>query len=100
MSRASIDTRIVVIAGNLGNHKGPRAPVHPQRRRAPAGPAPLLYSPDLNPIEVVFTKPQVLFRNADERSVEVAWSGTGFRRDAFTPSKCQNHFQCAGYVLT
>lgn len=59
----------VVIMDNLGSHKGAAV-----RKAIRAAGARLLflppYSPDLNPIEQVFAKLELLLRKAQERSVE------------------------------
>lgn len=59
----------VVVLDNLGSHKGKA--VRQAIRKAGAH---LLflppYSPDLNPIEQMFSKLKTLLRKADERSVE------------------------------
>jgi transposase len=89
----------VVIADNLGSHKG-----LPARQLIRTAGAHLLflppYSPDLNPIEMVFAKLKTLFRKADERSVEASWRRVGTLLDAFTPSECQNYLRHAGYAST
>ncbi len=58
----------VVVLDNLGSHKGKAV-----RRTVRAAGAHLLflppYSPDLNPIEMMFAKLKALLRKADERSV-------------------------------
>ena len=58
----------VVVLDNLGSHKDARA-----RQAIRAAGARLLflplYSPDLNPIEMVFSKLKTLFRKADRRTV-------------------------------
>jgi len=40
------------------------------------------YSPDLNPIEQVFSKLKTLLRKAQERSVEATWKRIGSLLDA------------------
>lgn len=87
----------VVIADNLGSHKG--APARKLIRDAGAH---LLflppYSPDLNPIELVFAKLKTLFRKADERTIEASWRRVGNLLDTFTPDECQNYLRHAGYA--
>lgn len=56
------------------------------------------YSPDLNPIELVFAKLKTLFRKADERTIEAAWRRVGNLLDTFTPDECQNYLRHAGYA--
>ena len=87
----------IVIADNLGSHKG-----LPARQLIRNAGAHLLflppYSPDLNPIEMVFAKLKTLFRKADERSIETSWLRVGTLLDAFTPSECHNYIHHAGYA--
>ncbi len=60
--------RYIVVLDNLGSHKGAAV-----RRAIRDAGAHLLflppYSPDLNPIEMVFAKLKTLLRRADERSI-------------------------------
>ena len=86
----------VVVLDNLGSHKDPRA----QRAIRAAG-AHLLflppYSPDLNPIEMIFAKLKTLFRKADSRTVEEAWRKIGTLLDMFSPEECAAYIRHAGY---
>lgn len=88
--------RDVVVLDNLGSHKGERA-----RQAARAAGAHLLflppYSPDLNPIEMLFAKLKTLFRKADRRTVEEAWREVGRLIDHFSPSECAAYLRHAGY---
>ena len=87
----------IVIADNLGSHKA-----MPARQLIRDAGAHLLflppYSPDLNPIEMVFAKLKTLFRKADERTVDTSWRRVGNLLDAFTPAECRNDFRHAGHV--
>lgn len=56
------------------------------------------YSPDLNPIELVFSKLKTLLRSAAERSVEALWTRIGQLLDAFSAEECANYFSHAGYA--
>ena len=102
----------VVIADNLGSHKGLAA-----RQLIRDAGAHLLflppYSPDLNPIEInraftrtgsdhalIFAKLKALFRKADERTIETSWRRVGTLLDAFSPSECENYLRHAGYAST
>ena len=86
----------VVVLDNLGSHKDLRA-----RRAIRAAGAHLLflppYSPDLNPIEMVFAKLKTLFRKADSRTVEEAWRKLGTLLDLFSPEECAAYIRHAGY---
>ncbi len=95
---APIPTRgDIVIADNLGSHKG-----RPARQIIRDAGAHLLflppYSPDLNPIKMVFAKLKTLFRKADERTIEASWRRVGNLLDAFTPKECENYLRHAGYA--
>ncbi len=87
----------VVVLDNLGSHKGRAV-----RRAIRAAGAHLLflppYSPDLNPIEMVFSKLKTLLRRADERSVAAVWHRIGTLLDAFSPTECANYLKHAGYA--
>jgi transposase len=87
----------IVSADNLGSHKG-----QPARQLIRNAGAHLLflppYSPDLNPIEMVFAKLKTLFRKADERTVDASWRKVGTLLDAFSPKECTNYLSHAGYV--
>ena len=56
------------------------------------------YSPDLNPIEMVFAKLKTLLRKADERSVEATWRRIGELLSAFTAKECAAYLRHAGYA--
>ena len=55
------------------------------------------YSPDLNPIEMAFSKLKALLRKAAARSVEELWQIIALAIDAFTPDECQNYLTACGY---
>ncbi|HBF31716.1 transposase, partial [Rhizobium sp.] len=55
------------------------------------------YSPDLNPIEMMFAKLKLLVRKAEERTVETTWRRIGQLLTAFTPQECSNYLRHAGY---
>ncbi len=62
----------IIVADNLGSHKG-----MPARQLIPNVGAHLSflppYSPDMNPIEMVFAKLKTLFRKADEPMIKASW---------------------------
>lgn len=87
----------VVVLDNLGSHKGKAARAAVRARGAHLIFLPP-YSPDLNPIEMVFAKLKTLFRKADERTIEASWRRVGTLLDAFTPAECQNCLRHAGYA--
>ena len=56
------------------------------------------YSPDLNPIEQVFSTLKTLLRKADERTVEDTWRRIGSLLDCFSPNECANYLIDSGYA--
>ena len=88
--------RDIVVLDNLGSHKGQAT-----RRAIRAAGAHLLflppYSPDLNPIEMMFAKLKTLLRKADERSIAAVWGRIGQLLAEFTSSECENYIRHAGY---
>ena len=87
----------VVVLDNLGSHKGVAV-----RRAIRAAGAHLLflppYSPDLNPIEMMFAKLKTLLRKANERSIVDVWHCIGELLSQFSPTECANYFSHAGYA--
>lgn len=87
----------VVVMDNLSSHKNVAV-----RAAIRAAGAKLFflppYSPDLNPIEQVFSKLKTLLRKADERTVEETWARIGTLLQAFKPDECGNYLAAAGYV--
>jgi transposase len=58
------------------------------------------YSPDLNPIEMAFSKLKALLRKAAERTVDKLWDRIGELMPAFNPTECRNFMAHQGYVST
>lgn len=89
----------VVIMDNLSSHR-----VKSVRKAIRKAKAHLLflppYSPDLNPIEQVFSKLKRLFRKLEARTGEEAWKGLGALLDKFTPTECANYIRNSGYAST
>ena len=87
----------IVIMDNLGSHKS--AAVRQAIRRVGAKLFFLPpYSPDLNPIEQVFSKLKRLLRRAEERTQEETWQRIGTLLDHFSPQECANYFRNSGYA--
>lgn len=86
----------VVVMDNLGAHK-----VVGVREAIEAAGASVLflppYSPDLNPIEQVFSKLKTLLRKTAARTVDALWSAIGNLLDSFSPSECSNYLVISGY---
>ena len=87
----------VVVMDNLGSHKGQAV-----RRAIRDAQAHLIflppYSPDLNPIEQVFSKLKHMLRDAAERTMEGTWRRIGSLLDRFTPQECANYLVNSGYA--
>jgi transposase len=87
----------IVVLDNLSSHK-----VSGVREAVEARGASLLYlppySPDLNPIELAFSKLKRLLRDAAERSVEALWQTIGRLLDRFTPAECANYLRHCGFA--
>jgi transposase len=55
------------------------------------------YSPDLNPIEMAFSKLKALIRKAAARTYDDLWQAVGRVCDLFSEEECYNFFRAAGY---
>jgi len=55
------------------------------------------YSPDLNPIEMLFAKLKALLRKAAERSIEALWTRIGKLLDQITAHECAAYLRHDGY---
>lgn len=86
----------VVVMDNLGSHRGKLV-----RRAIRQAGAKLLflpkYSPDLNPIEQVFSKLKHGLRKAQARSYEALLGAAGVLLDDFPPEECANYLRNSGY---
>jgi transposase len=58
------------------------------------------YSPDLNPIEKLFSKLKTLLRKAALRATEEHWKEIGALLNTVTDTECANYFASSGYVST
>jgi len=87
----------VVIIDNLGSHKS--SAIAQAIGRAGAR---LLflppYSPDLNPIEQIFSKLKTLLRKLNARTEEQVLNGIAQVLDAFSSAECSHYFRHAGYA--
>jgi transposase len=57
------------------------------------------YSPDLNPIEQLFSKLKALLRKAAIRTVDLLWTEIGKIISAISPDECAHYFKAAGYAV-
>jgi transposase len=55
------------------------------------------YSPDMNPIELAFSKLKALLRQDPARTIDALWRRIGELLRTFTPAECVNFFRHAGY---
>jgi len=89
----------IVILDNLSSHK-----VEGVQQAVAAVGATVLYlppySPDLNPIEKLFSKLKTLLRKAALRATEELWKEIGALLNMLTASECANYFASSGYVST
>ena len=87
----------IVILDNLGSHKAKAI-----RQAIQAAEARLWflppYSPDLNPIEQVFSKIKHWMRMAQKRTIDDTWSHLGDLIGQVKPQECANLFENAGYA--
>ena len=86
----------VVILDNLAAHKSERAKACLRERGAWFLFLPP-YSPDLNPIEMAFSKLKAHLRRIGARTLDALWRAVGEICDLFSPDECWNFFKAAGY---
>ena len=86
----------IVAMDNLGSHKVPRV-----REAIDAIGAHVMYlppySPDLNPIEMVFAKIKSILRKMAIRTVEF-WEAVGLIVNCVIRAECENFLRHAGYT--
>lgn len=87
----------IVVMDNLSSHK-----VAGVREAIAAAGAELRYlppySPDLNPIELAFSKLKKLLRDGAERTVDKLWQLCGRVLDEFKEPECRRYFEHCGYA--
>jgi transposase len=86
----------IVILDNLNAHKvaGVREAIEQAQAQLFYLPP---YSPDFNPIELVFAKFKWLLRTAAERTADALWQRCGELLDQFREPECRNYFTHCGY---
>ena len=89
----------IVVMDRLGSHKikAVRAAIRRVGAKLFLLPG---YSPDLNPIEQIFSKIKGLMRKAAERTVEAVWKRLGTLLDTISSQECANLFKNSGYAPT
>lgn len=85
-----------VFMDNLGSHKSPEVRAMIEARGATLTYLPP-YSPDLNPIEMAFSKIKALLRKAARRSTDELWDEIAAAVSKITPQECQNYLKADGY---
>lgn len=86
----------IVVMDNLGSHRGKA--VRQAIRQAGAKLFFLpKYSPDLNPIEQLFSKLKHWLRKAAERTTDAVCNAIGRTLNTITATECSNYFKNAGY---
>jgi transposase len=89
----------VVVLDNLSSHK--RAEAREAIERAGASLVFLPpYSPDLNPIEMAFSKLKAILRKAKERTAQGLRAAIFAALADFPPDECANFLRAAGYAAT
>ena len=93
----ALDPGTVVILDNLSTHKSPRAAQALKERGCwflflPA------YSPDLNPIEMAFSKLKAHLQRIGARTFDALLQALGDICDLFDPQECWNFLKAAGYA--
>jgi transposase len=86
----------IVVLDNLPAHKSQRAEALIRARGAWLLFLPP-YSPDLNPIEMAFSKLKARLRAMAIRTIDELWKAIGEICNLFTPKECANYFTKAGY---
>ncbi len=87
----------VVILDNLAAHKSPKAQAAIRARGAWMLFLPP-YSPDLNPIEMAFSKLKAHLRTRAIRTIDRLWQAIGDICTLYPSTECQNYFKAAGYA--
>lgn len=88
----------VVIMDNLSSHKRARIRELIEEKRAELRYLPP-YSPDMNPIEPIFSKLKQRLRSLAARTRDVLWNAMQPILDAVTASDAVNCYRHAGYTL-
>lgn len=95
----ALEPRTVVICDNLAIHKNPKAAQALKNQGCWFLFLPP-YSPDLNPIEMAFSKLKAHLRRIGARTFDQLIDAIGEICDLFTPDECWNYLAAAGYAST
>ena len=93
----TLSTGDIVILDNLAVHKSVKAAQILAQKGAWFLFLPP-YSPDLNPIEMAFSKLKAHLRKAGARTFDALWRAVGSVCDLFSPAECSNYIKAAGYA--
>ena len=86
----------IVVLDNLSSHKTPGVVAAIEAVGAKVRYLPP-YSPDLNPIELAFSKFKKLLRDGAQRTTDKLWKLCGQALDLFTETECRNYLKHCGY---
>jgi transposase len=89
----------VVTMDNLGSHRGKAVRQAIRKAKAKLIFLPK-YSPDLNPIEQVFSKLKHLLRKAQGRSYDAVCAAIGQLLETYSSQECANYLKNSGYGRT
>jgi transposase len=89
----------IVVMDNLSSHKGVAVRQAIENVQAKVVYLPP-YSPDFNPIEMVYSKLKRLVRSAGKRNVEELWTYLGQALDRFPSPECLSYLRHCGYTAT
>jgi len=86
----------IVVLNNLSSHKvqGVREAIEAMGAEVRYLPP---YSPDLNLIELAFSKLKKLLRDGAKRTADALWNLCGSILDQFSNEECRNYFKHCGY---
>ena len=87
----------VVVMDNLPSHKSARAVKLIEQSGASVLYLPP-YSPDLNPIEKIFSKVKSFLRSAAAPTQAALYDAIAFALETITPTDCRNVFPSCGYM--
>lgn len=87
----------IVVMDNLPAHKQAAVRIAIEARGAELRYLPP-YSPDLNPIEMAFSKLKAMLKKAAARSVEALWHAIAQALPSISKKDCEGYFETAGYV--
>ncbi len=93
----ALEPRTVVILDNLATHRNVAAAQALKDKRCWFLFLPP-YSPDLNPIEMAFSKLKAHLRKIGARTFDQLFEAIGDICDMFSPQECWNYLQAAGYA--